>query len=283
MPPPFRDDRRPILVGMVHLGPLPGSPRYGGSMSAVLDAARADAAALAEGGADAIMVENIGDVPFFKSRVPPATVAAMTAAVVAVRAEVGELPVGVNVLRNDGRSAVAVAAATGAAFVRVNVLCGARVTDQGVIEGEAADMLRDRAVLGADVRIWADVDVKHSAPLAARPIAEEVADTIRRGLADALIVSGGGTGRPTDPAKAETVKAAADVPVLVGSGATPESAADLLRHVEGLIAGTWIKRDGRVENPVDSSRVRNPCRRRPFGAVAAGRSPAATTRATTES
>ena len=256
MPPPFRDDERPILVGMVHLPPLPGSPRYGGSMAAVLDAARRDAAALAEGGVDAIMAENFGDVPFFKSRVPPATLAAITAAVVAVRSEVGELPVGVNVLRNDGRGAVAVAAATGAAFVRINVLCGARVTDQGVIEGEAADVLRDRAALGVDCQIWADVDVKHSAALASRPIAEEVADTVKRGLADAVIVSGGGTGLPTDPAKLKAVKAAANVPVLVGSGATPESAAELLAHADGLIAGTWLKRDGRVENGVDPSRVR---------------------------
>ena len=258
MPPPFRDDDRPVLVGMVHLPPLPGSPRYGGSMAAVLDAARRDAAALAEGGVDAVMVENFGDVPFFKHRVPPATLAAITAAVVAVRGEVGELPVGVNVLRNDGRGAVAVAAATGGSFVRINVLCGARVTDQGVIEGEAADVLRDRADLGVDCQIWADVDVKHSAPLASRPIAEEVADTVKRGLADAVIVSGGGTGLPTDPAKVAAVKAAATgVPVLVGSGATPESAAGLLAHADGLIAGTWLKRDGRVEEPVDSSRVRS--------------------------
>lgn len=255
---PFRDDR-PILIGMVHLLPLPGSPRYGGTMQTVLDAALADAAALVEGGVDAVMVENFGDVPFFARSAPPVALSAITAAVVKVQQTLpASLPLGVNVLRNDGRAAVAIAAATGASFVRINVLCGARVTDQGVIEGDAANVLRDRRNLGADIQIWADVDVKHSAPLARRPLSEEVADTVNRGLADALIVSGGGTGLPTDPAKVrEVCETVCDrVPVLVGSGANPDSARDLLIHASGLIAGTWVKQEGRVDRPVDAARVR---------------------------
>ena len=250
----------PRLIGMVHLLPLAGSPRYGGGMNAVLDAALRDAKALREGGVDAIMIENFGDVPFFKSDVPPATLAAITRAATAVADTLeGEVPFGINVLRNDGRSAIAVAAATGASFVRINVLSGARVTDQGVIEGDAANVLRDRRQFGAEhVQIWADVDVKHSAPLASRPLAEETADTLHRGLADALVVSGGGTGLPTDPAKVQAIRDAAgpDVPIYIGSGATPDSAADLLKHATGLIAGTWIKRDGKVDAPVDPDRVR---------------------------
>ena len=250
-PPPFRPDR-PILVGMVHLRPLPGSPGYGGDLAGVIDAALADAAALVEGGADAIMVENFGDVPFFKSRLPRITLACLTRAAVEVRAAAGRLPVGINALRNDGRTALAVALAAGCRFVRVNVLCGARVTDQGVIEGEAAELMRDRASLGAGhVQVWADVDVKHSAPLAARPLEEEVADTIHRGRADAIIVSGGGTGLPTDPAQLARVKAAAgDTPVLVGSGATLETLPELSAHADGLIVGTSLKRDGRVDPAV---------------------------------
>lgn len=238
----------PAVIGMVHLAPLPGAPGYGGDLRAILQAARADALALVGGGVNAVLLENFNDAPFFKCHVPRITVAAITRAAIEVKSAAGERPVGVNVLRNDGRAALAVAIAAGCDFIRVNVLCGARVTDQGVIEGIAAELLRDRATLGAlQIQIWADVDVKHSAPLAERAIEDEVADTIHRGGADALIVSGAGTGKITDPGKVRAVKAAAGTtPVLVGSGVTPESVPALAAHADGFIVGTSLQRDGRV-------------------------------------
>lgn len=255
-------EKRPAVIGMVHLPPLPGAPGYGGGMEAVLEAARADADALIEGGVDAVLLENFNDVPFFKTEVPRITVAAMTRVALEVKSAAGPLPVGVNVLRNDGRAALAVAIAAGCDFIRVNVLCGARVTDQGVIEGIAAELLRDRAMLGggggvggmggSHVQIWADVDVKHSAPLAERPVEDEVADTIHRGRADAVIVSGTGTGKATDPQTLRRVKAAAgQTPVLVGSGVTLDSVPSLT-DADGLIVGTALKREGAV----DGQRVR---------------------------
>lgn len=239
---------RPILVGMVHLLPLPGAVNYSGDWPAVLEAARRDAAALARGGADAVMLENFGDAPFFRTAVPRITIAAMTAAALAVKQSAGDLPVGVNVLRNDGRAALALAVAAGCQFIRVNVLAGARVTDQGIIEGIAAKLLRDRASLKAShVSIWADVDVKHSAPLSARPIEEEVADLISRGGADAIIVSGAGTGQPTSAEKLARVKGAAgDTPVLAGSGTTLDNLSSLREHCDGFIVGTALKSAGRV-------------------------------------
>lgn len=236
---------------MVHLEALPGSPRYGGSLERVLDAARRDAAALVGGGADAVMVENFNDVPFFRTRVPRVTIAAMTAAVVAVREVAGRTPVGVNVLRNDGRAGLAIAFTAGCAFIRVNVLSCARVTDQGVIEGIAADLLRDRVALGAQaVQVWADVDVKHSRPLgSAGPddLKRDVEDLRDRALADAVIVSGSGTGKPAAIEKIARVhEAAGGLPVIVGSGVTPESLAGLVGMVRGLIVGTALKEGGRV-------------------------------------
>lgn len=247
---------RPI-VGMVHLAPLPGAPGYAGDFGAVLARAAAAARALAEGGVTALLVENFGDRPFHPGRVPASTVAHLTAAAAAVRDAAG-LPLGINVLRNDGEAALGIAQAVGAAFVRINILTGARVTDQGVIEGRAHAVLRLRRTLGAEaIRIFADVDVKHSAPLAPRPLAEEVADTLSRGGADGLIVSGSGTGAPVDPDVLETVQAVAgDAPVWVGSGVTPATAGDLLRRANGLIVGTALKEDGRVDRPVDPERVR---------------------------
>ncbi len=248
--------RPPLFVGMVHLLPLPGAPRFGGDLRAVLEAARSDACALAEGGCDAVLVENFGDVPFWGERVPPETVAAMALALDAVRAEAGALPLGVNCLRNDARSALGLAAATGARFVRVNVHVGAAVTDQGVLEGRAAQTLRERARLCPQVAILADVHVKHATPLGAEPIERAARETVERGLADALVVSGSGTGARTAQADLERVRESVpSAPLLVGSGFDEESARELLAVADGAIVGTWLKRDGRADAPVDRERV----------------------------
>ena len=111
-------------------------------------------------------------------------------------------------------------------------------------------------MLRADVKIFADVDVKHSAAVAPRPLADEVSDTLHRGLADALIVSGWGTGQPTDPSHAPGgTQAAGDNPVFIGSGVTAETIQQYLPHCDGFIIGSAFKRDGRVEGPVDGARV----------------------------
>jgi len=247
---------RPV-VGMLHLAALPGSPRFGGSVEAIADAMLRDAEALAEGGVHAVMLENFGDAPFFPAQVPRYVVAHMTALACQVRRRF-ELPLGINVLRNDATAALAVAHASGASFIRVNVLCGARVTDQGLIQAAAHDLLRERAALGAAVRILADVDVKQSAPLAARSMADEVADTLQRGLADGLIVSGSATGKPADLAHLRAAKeAAGKTPVFVGSGVTAETVNTYMPYCEGFIIGSAFKRDGRVDQPVDSARVRS--------------------------
>lgn len=253
----FFDD---AIVGMVHLAALPGSPEYAGSREGVRERALADARALDAGGVDAIMVENFGDAPFFPDDVPKHTVAEMTASVAAVVDSV-DVPVGVNVLRNDAMAALSVAAAAGAEMVRVNVHTGARVTDQGIVEGDAHETIRLRERLDADVRVFADVDVKHSAALAERPVEEEVAELAERGLADGLVVSGPGTGESVDSGQLAAVTSAATdldepVPVLVGSGTTRETVRDLLDVADGAIVGTALKEGGVTTNRVDEARVR---------------------------
>lgn len=244
------------IIGMVHIPPLPGSPRFGGDMRAVREAVLRDAEALVEGGIHGLLLENFGDAPFWPRRVPAIVVAHITALATELRRRF-PVPLGINVLRNDGRSALAIAHSVGAQFIRVNVLCGARLTDQGILEGIAPKLLRDRAQLGAAVKILADVDVKHSAPLALRPIEEEAQETLDRGGADGLIVSGAATGRPADPAQLRAVRSASrGAPVLVGSGVTAENAAQYLDCADGVIVGTWLKRGGDVSHPVDAERVR---------------------------
>lgn len=247
----------PTVIGMIHLPPLAGSPLFNGDWRAVQLAVRQDTEALVNGGVQALMLENFGDTPFFPRRVPAETIAQMTALAGLVRSQT-DLPLGINVLRNDGQSALAIAQAAAAAFIRVNVLCGARVTDQGVIQGIAHDLLRDRARLQADkIAILADVDVKHSAPLATQPIENELADLILRGGADGIIVSGMGTGHATSAEAVQKIQHLADpVPVLVGSGVTQDNFTQYLPAVSGLIVGTAFKKEGKVLNPVDARLVR---------------------------
>jgi len=255
-PPPPRG-----LIGAVHLPALPGDPSWGGGDPAtVIAAASRDAEALAAGGADAIIVENFGSWPFVKGDAsqptPPSTIALMALAVRAVRGASG-LPVGVNVLRNDALAALGIAAVTGSTFIRVNVLSGAVVTDQGLIEGPAAALLRARTALGAPVAILADVRVKHARPLVDRPLRAEVEDLVRRAGADGLIVSGEGTGRPIDPAVlAEVAQAAAERLVVLGSGVDERSARTLGPSADAAIVGTALKVGGDVRAPVDPDRVR---------------------------
>lgn len=246
------------LIGVVHVLATPGSPRYGGSMDALLQSARRDAEALVQGGADALIVENFGDVPFHAEHVPSETIAALALALAAVRSVVGEkFEIGVNVLRNDARAALGLCAATGAQFLRVNVHTGAAVTDQGLVQGRAAETLRARAQLCPVAAIWADVHVKHASPLARETIEESAADTVLRGLADAVIVSGAATGRAPEPARVAAVRSVlATTPIYLGSGVNEANAGELLAQADGAIVGTALKREWRVTEPVDVERVK---------------------------
>ncbi|NIP85870.1 MAG: BtpA/SgcQ family protein [Planctomycetales bacterium] len=247
---------RPV-IGMLHLPPLPGAPRYEGSLDALNRRVLADAAALVEGGISQLMLENFGDAPFYPAAVPAHVIAHMTALAAEVKRRF-DLPLGINVLRNDGCGALSVAHAVGAQFIRVNVLCGARIADQGILPGIAHQLLRLRKRLGAEhIRILADVDVKHSAPLGDPDSQNEVDDLIHRGLADALIVTGTATGAAVSAQQLRIVQqAAGDHPVYVGSGVTAESIGRLSGEADGFIVGSWLKRDGVVSNPVDPDRVR---------------------------
>lgn len=247
----------PPVIGMVHLAPLPGAPRWGGDPGAVERAALADADALAEGGVGALMVENYHDAPFWPERVPPVTVAALALMVAAIRRRHPRLPIGVNVLRNDAAAALAIAVATGAAFIRVNVHVGAVVTDQGLLRGRAHRTLRARRDLGAAVGVLADLRVKHGAPLAPRPLPEEARDLRLRGLADGVIVTGPTTGGEADPEELAAARAALpDCPLLVGSGLTAGNLRRYARWADGWIVGTSLQHPGSGPlRPVDTARV----------------------------
>jgi membrane complex biogenesis BtpA family protein len=250
----FRD-RNKVLIGVVHLSPLPGSPRWQGRLADVVKRAVADARAYEKGGADALFVENFGDVPFTRHSVGPETVAAMAAAGYAVRESVG-LPIGFNVLRNDARAALALCAACRGSFIRVNVHSGAMLTDQGIIEGNAHETLRCRRNLCPGAAIFADVHVKHAVPLGNWTIEVAARDTLERGLADALIISGAGTGLAADVADLQRVRTVCpNARLLLGSGVTSGNLSEFLPLADGFIVGSSLKRGGKLANPVDVKRV----------------------------
>jgi membrane complex biogenesis BtpA family protein len=246
------------LIGTIHLPALPGSAR-GCAVSEfqrILDRACSDALVYAEGGFDGVIVENFGDVPFVKDAVGAHVVAAMTLAIAEVRRTV-DLPVGVNVLRNDVLSAISIAALSGARFVRANVYVGAMLTDQGLIEGRAEEAQRLIRRLGSGVEVWADIDVKHASPLAPRPLGELAEDAVHRGLASAVIVTGRATGQPAAIEDLQAVRGAVpSAPLYAGSGVTADSLLDVARIATGAIVGTAAKANGIVTNPVDAARVR---------------------------
>jgi membrane complex biogenesis BtpA family protein len=224
-------------------------------MAEIIKAAVADAVVYERGGAHAVIVENFGDVPFTKSSVAPETLTAMTAAGCAVRAAV-RLPLGFNVLRNDAKAALALCAACGGDFIRINVHSGAMLTDQGLIEGDAYNTLRYRETIAPGAQIFADVHVKHAVPLGDWSLEDAASDTLERGLADALIVSGVGTGKAADLDDVRRVRTACPrAKILLGSGVNLENVKSFLQIANGAIVGSSLKRDGKLSNPVDAKRV----------------------------
>lgn len=246
------------VIGMVHLWPLPGAPGYTGyGIQTIIDEARRDAEALLEGGVNGLIVENMWDLPFYVSTDVP--LEAMTCQAVAARAivEMAGVPVGINVVHNGGLVEMAIAVASGASFIRVCILTGARLWDTGELDhGCAADLLRKRKDLHAEhIKFFADVDKKHSLPFPGLDLATHIEWT-EFYRADALIVSGRMTGDAPSVDKVRRAKELATRPILLGSGTTAENIGAFLQYADGAIVGSSIKVDGIAENPVDVGRVR---------------------------
>lgn len=251
--------RDKVVIGVVHLLPLPGSPRYENEgIDAIRARALADARAYAAGGVDGLIVENHGDIPFAKpDNIGPETAAHMAVLAEAVRVETG-LPIGINVLANGAIPALAIASAAKAAFVRVNQWANAYVANEGFVEGAAAAALRYRATLRAKgIRIFADAHVKHGAHaiVGDRPVEELVRD-VAFFDADAVIATGQRTGHAADPAYIRMIAEASNLPSLVGSGVTPDNVEAILGIVDGVIVASALKRGGVWWNEVEEARVR---------------------------
>ncbi|MER8366752.1 BtpA/SgcQ family protein [Mesorhizobium sp. M1378] len=251
--------RTKVVIGVVHLAPLPGAPRYDGeAIEAIYQRGLDDAKAYLDGGCDGVIVENHGDLPFAKpDDIGPETAAYMAVVSDRIRRELGR-PIGINVLANAAIPALAIASAAGAGFVRVNQWANAYVANEGFVEGESGRAARYRARLRANgIRIFADAHVKHGAHaiVADRPVEELVKDLVFFD-ADAIIATGQRTGHAADLGYISMIKQAAGLPTLVGSGVTADNAKDILAIVDGVIIASALKHDGVWWNQVDSARVK---------------------------
>lgn len=241
------------LIGMVHLKPLPGSYQYKDDLSNIIDHAVTEAKKIEDSGFDAVMVENFHDVPFSKE-VEPVTVSSMSVIGKEIMEEVS-IPVGINVLRNDALASYSVAYSVDADFIRVNVLSGVALTDQGIIEGSAQDLFDLRRRVQSDIQVLADVHVKHAHHFS--DFTEAIDDTVERGLADAVVVSGERTGGSVEPNKLRLAKENSNAPVIVGSGVTKNNLSDLWDYGDTFIVGTSIKKNGVTNNDIDLERAKD--------------------------
>jgi len=245
---------------MVHVGALPGTPYADAGIDEIADNAAREGAILAESGFDAIILENMHDRPYVHGRQGPEVVACMTRAALALREAVGELALGIQILSGGNKEAIAVAHAIGASFIRCENFVFAHVADEGVLaEAEAGPLLRYRRAIGAeDVAVFADVKKKHASHALTADIS--IADATRGAEffgADAVVVTGVATGSATSPSDVAAAREATTLPVLVGSGVTPEQVGPLFEHADALIVGSWIKKAGVWPNPVDPARCRD--------------------------
>lgn len=257
MPAPFRPTpERTAIVGMVHVLALPGTPRYGGSMEAVLERAREEARLYREAGVDAVAVENMHDTPYLRGAVGPEITAAMALVAQAVKAESG-LPTGIQILAGANREALAVACAAGLDFLRVEGFVFAHVADEGLMQSCAGELLRYRRLLGAEhVAVYADIKKKHSSHAITADV--DLAETARAAAffgAEGVIVTGVATGEETDVGEVHVVRKAVPLPVLVGSGVTESNVERYLGVAHALVVGSHFKAEGRWYNAVEPARV----------------------------
>ncbi|MCX7625868.1 MAG: BtpA/SgcQ family protein [Candidatus Sumerlaeaceae bacterium] len=250
------DFSKKVMVGMVHLRALPGTPRSSLPVREICTIAASEARQLREAGFDALLVENMHDVPYLRREVGPEVTAAVTAAVCAVRHAV-DCPVGVQILAGANREALAAALAGDAQFIRCEGFVFGHIADEGWLESDAGALLRMRKALRAEhIAIWADVKKKHSSHAVTADISlAEAVHAAEFFAAEAVVVTGRATGDTTPLADIQEAKRASRLPVIVGSGTTPDTLRDQWHAADGFIIGSWLKRDGHWANELDADRI----------------------------
>lgn len=267
----MKSNTLPKKIAVIHLPALPGSPlanKYLPHEAIALAGyqAIAEAKILIKNGFDGIIIENFGDMPFYKNKVPPETIASMAVIGAAIRELSPKIKLGINILRNDASSALAVAAVIQADFIRVNILSGVSATDQGWIESEAAFILRERDRLNANhIHILADVHVKHAITYHNHDLEIAIEEVSQRGLASGVIITGETTGRgPSLDLIQQAVRYSkkAGTQLYIGSGCTDQNIPEILKiggankTQIGMIIGSALRKSGQAGKALDTNRIK---------------------------
>ncbi|MCK4592460.1 BtpA/SgcQ family protein [Candidatus Parcubacteria bacterium] len=246
------------IIGMIHVDALPGTPKSKNNIKIIIEKAKKEAKIYKRAGVDAVMLENMHDIPYLNKEVGPEIVSAMTAACVEVKKILSDIPCGVQILAAANKEALAVAKAAELDFIRVEAFVFAHVADEGIIESCAGKLLRYRKQIDAEnILILADIKKKHSAHSITSDVdIIETAHAVELFMGDGIIITGTFTGHEANIEEIESVKKAAKIPVLVGSGITYENVQSYLKIADALIIGSYFKKKGYWENEVDYARVR---------------------------
>lgn len=253
----FKEEK--VIIGVIHLPPLPGSPKYKGDFNNIIKRALKDAEKYVKEGVKYILIENFGDAPYRVRVKEFETIVAMTIISREIIKKFGEeVKVGINLLRNSGSEAMAIAYLTGGKFIRVNALCQTIDAPEGILHPaarEIAETMFKLKIKDNEIKILADVNVKHGQPITKRNIRQVIQDTIERGKAYAIILTGPKTGTPP---KTSLVKQArkSKAKIFIGSGITPNNIKTYWKLADGFIIGSYFKTRGKTTNPVDSKRVK---------------------------
>lgn len=235
-----------MIIGCLHLKPLPGSPEFE-DFDEVLDHAVRNAKKLEEGGVDAIIIENFNDKPFLME-VGKETVAAMAVVAKEVRDAVS-IPIGINVLRNDGIAAASIAKAVKADIIRVNQLFFPSVMPEGFSNPIAGKLARFIRSIKLKVMIFADICAKHAVHFAK---IDDYIENAYRSFADAFVLTGEATGKPPKLSDVKYVAGRLRAPIIVGSGVTPKNLEKFRKYAYAFIVGSYFKRG----DEIDVERVR---------------------------
>ena len=243
------------IFGVIHLKGLPGSTSNSLPLDEIIKLAQNDIDTLTEGGVHGIIIENFGDAPFVKDNLSKRSLVSFTTVVSKLNID-QKLEIGINVLRNDGLAALAIAEATKSQFVRINVLNNTMYTDQGVIEGDAHEVNQFKSSLNSYVEIYADVFVKHAVPPPGSKIENHAEELIHRAGADVVIVTGDGTGHEINIEDLQKVRnIVPNGKLAIGSGVTSTNVDAYQDLADILIVGTSFKFDNDVAKRVDINRV----------------------------
>ncbi|KAJ0001922.1 hypothetical protein NQD34_001718 [Periophthalmus magnuspinnatus] len=245
-----------VVIGMVHVKALPGTPLSSMKMSEITEEACREAEIYSDAGVDGLIIENMHDIPYIFS-VGPEVTACMTVVCSAVRNQCPFLPLGVQILSSANHQALAVALASGLDFIRAEGFVFSHVADEGLLNACAGELLRYRKQIGAEhVHVFTDIKKKHSSHALTSDVS--IAETARAAeffLSDGLIITGSATGVQADPQQLKEVSESVKIPVLIGSGVTYENVEDYM-EANAMIIGSHFKKDGHWPNAVDPQRVK---------------------------